>query len=37
MEPATARSWEERLGPIGIAFIAIVACAAAWLVTWKLF
>jgi serine/threonine-protein kinase len=35
---ATAtRSWEERLGPIGIAIIAIIACCAAWLVTWKLF
>ncbi len=31
------RSWEDRLGPIGIAIIAIIACAAAWLVTWKLF
>jgi serine/threonine-protein kinase len=37
MDDAPARSWEERLGPIGIAFIAIAACAAAWLVTWKLF
>ena len=31
------RTWEERLGPIGIAAIAILACAAAWLATWKLF
>jgi len=35
--PGGQRSWEDRLGPIGIALIAIVACAAAWLVTWKLF
>jgi serine/threonine protein kinase len=36
-ESAVSRSWEERLGPIGIAIIAVVACAIAWLVTWKLF
>jgi len=30
-------SWEERLGPIGIALCAIVVCAVAWLLTWKLF
>ena len=30
-------TWEERLGPIGIAICAIVACAVAWLVTWKWF
>jgi serine/threonine-protein kinase len=36
-EAAPQRSWEERLGPIGIAVFAILACAAAWLVTWKLF
>jgi hypothetical protein len=35
--PAPQRSWEERLGPIGIAIVAVIACAAAWLVTWKLF
>ncbi len=35
--PPVRVSLEERLGPIGIAAIAIVACAAAWLVTWKLF
>ncbi len=34
---APSRSWEERLGPIGIALLAVVACAAAWLVAWKLF
>jgi hypothetical protein len=28
---------EERLGPVGIAICAIIACAMAWLVTWKLF
>jgi serine/threonine-protein kinase len=37
-EPETApRSWEDRLGPIGIALVAVLACAVAWLVTWKLF
>jgi serine/threonine-protein kinase len=30
-------SWEERLGPMGIAVSAIVVCALAWLLTWKLF
>ena len=30
-------SWEEKLGPIGIALGAIVMCALAWLLTWKLF
>jgi serine/threonine-protein kinase len=30
-------SWEERLGPLGIAISAIVVCALAWLLTWKLF
>jgi hypothetical protein len=29
--------WEERLGPIGIAATAILACVLAWLLTWKLF
>jgi len=30
-------SWEERLGPMGIAIGAIIACALAWLLTWGLF
>jgi serine/threonine-protein kinase len=30
-------SWEERLGPVGIVVSALVVCALAWLVTWKLF
>jgi serine/threonine-protein kinase len=29
--------WEERLGPIGIAVVAVLACAAAWLLTRGLF
>jgi serine/threonine-protein kinase len=36
-DPPRRRSLEDRIGPIGIAAIAIVACAIAWLVTWKLF
>src|SRR5262249_26254626 len=32
-----ARSWEERLGPVGIAVFAIVACAVAWFVTYRFF
>jgi serine/threonine protein kinase len=35
LEPKS--SWEEKLGPIGIALGAIVMCALAWLLTWKLF
>src|SRR5262249_50806804 len=35
--PPAGATWEERLGPIGIAVGAIVACALAWLLTWKLF
>jgi serine/threonine-protein kinase len=31
------RSWEERLGPVGIAIGAVVACVAAWLVASYLF
>jgi serine/threonine-protein kinase len=31
------RSWEERLGPIGVVIGAVVVCALAWLATWKLF
>jgi serine/threonine-protein kinase len=31
------RSWEERLGPLGIAVGAIVVCLLAWLLTWQLF
>ena len=29
--------WEERLGPAGIAIGALVVCALAWFVTWKMF
>jgi serine/threonine-protein kinase len=36
-EQPTKGNWEDRLGPIGVALIAILACAAAWLVTWKFF
>jgi hypothetical protein len=31
------RSWEERLGPIGIAVCAILACVLAWFLTYRLF
>jgi len=34
-EPAL--TWEERLGPAGIAVTAVVLCVLAWLLTWKLF
>jgi len=34
-EPAA--SWEERLGPTGVAIAAVVLCVLAWLLTWKLF
>jgi serine/threonine-protein kinase len=34
-QPST--SLEERIGPLGIAAGAILACVLAWLVTWKLF
>ena len=30
-------SWEERLGPVGIVVSALIVCALAWLVTWRLF
>jgi serine/threonine protein kinase len=30
-------SWEDKIGPVGIALAAIVACVIAWLLTWKLF
>jgi serine/threonine-protein kinase len=30
-------TWEERLGPVGVAFGAIALCALAWFLTWKLF
>jgi serine/threonine protein kinase len=30
-------SWDERLGPAGIAIAAIVVCGLAWLLTWWLF
>src|SRR5262249_41373892 len=32
-----ACTWEERLGPVGIAVFAIVACAIAWYVTYRFF
>jgi serine/threonine-protein kinase len=31
------QTWEERLGPIGIAIFAIIACAIAWFVTYRFF
>jgi serine/threonine-protein kinase len=31
------RTWDERMGPVGIAVFAIVACALAWFVTYKFF
>ncbi len=34
-EPAL--TWEERLGPMGVAVAAVVLCVIAWLLTWKLF
>ena len=30
-------TWDERVGPTGIAIAAIVACALAWLLTWWMF
>ena len=36
-EPRRRRSWEERLGPIGIAVGAIIAGVLAWFVATKLF
>jgi serine/threonine-protein kinase len=36
-EPRDGRSWDERLGPVGIAVVALIACALAWVLTWKLF
>jgi serine/threonine-protein kinase len=37
IDTANPRTWDERIGPVGIALIAVFACAAAWLITWKLF
>jgi serine/threonine protein kinase len=37
VQPYPAVSWEERLGPAGIAIGALVVCALAWFVTWKMF
>jgi serine/threonine-protein kinase len=31
------RTWEERLGPLGVALGAVVACAVAWLIAWRFF
>jgi serine/threonine-protein kinase len=36
-QPRDYRSWDERLGPVGIAIVALIACALAWMLTWKLF
>jgi serine/threonine-protein kinase len=36
-EQGTKRSWEDRMGPIGIAVFALLACALAWFVTYKFF
>jgi serine/threonine-protein kinase len=35
--PRRAGTWEERLGPIGIAVCAILACVLAWFLTYRLF
>jgi serine/threonine protein kinase len=37
VEESGRRSWEDRMGPLGIAAAAILACVVAWLLTWKLF
>jgi len=37
LPPWPRPSWEERLGPAGIVISAVVVCALAWLLTWKLF
>ena len=37
LDTGKPRSWDERLGPVAIALIAMFACAAAWLISWKLF
>src|SRR5262249_14957441 len=36
-EPAPKRRWAERLGSVGIAVFAVVACVVAWLVTYLFF
>jgi len=35
--PAPKRSWEEKLGPVGITVLAVVLCAIGWAVTMFLF
>jgi serine/threonine-protein kinase len=37
LDQGQMRSWEERVGPIGIAVFALLACALAWWVTYKFF
>jgi len=36
-EESANPTWDERLGPVGIAVSALVMCVLAWLLTWKLF
>jgi serine/threonine-protein kinase len=36
-DSAVGRSWEERLGPLGITIGAIIACGLAWLIAARLF
>jgi serine/threonine-protein kinase len=36
-DESSPRTWEERLGPLGIALGAVVACAIAWLIAWRFF
>jgi serine/threonine-protein kinase len=36
-EPTPRRSWDERIGPIGITICAVLVCVLAWLLTYKLF
>jgi hypothetical protein len=31
------KSWEERIGPTGLAIFAVIACAIAWYVTYRFF
>lgn len=36
-DPEPGPTWEERVGPLGVALGAIAVCALAWFLTWKLF
>jgi serine/threonine-protein kinase len=36
-DPYSVITWEDRVGPVGIALSAIVVCALAWLLTWSAF